>query len=669
MENFEYILRYYLPVKPYFDEEYTAKRFEELISFCKDTGCETVMFFVALNPDWYYMPDTIENCRAVREQLLPYVKKLREEGIAYQINFQDWIGQTLGGADFSDVFSWENMVDHKGRESLGTGCFFGEKFLKISEERLRIWAETEPDAIWLDDDFRLHNHGSPSLAAAEGKPRYADYYCFCDEHIRRFNEKHGTSYDRETILSEIQKDGEPTEMRVKYLDFQAETIAEAADWVRNAVQSISPKTHLAQMTSLPDVHAAEGRNWGTFLTSLCGEYDPIIRAHFGEYAEPSSRDFVTPFRMLSQLRANIRECFDGHVEYYTEIENTRYTVWTKSRAASVYQLFLSAFMGTPGVTLAIHDLDGGALGEEPRYWAMLKDNKELLNTVKTYGFDKMKELGVAIPTSSDSGRKIRLSGGGYEEMGGNGRYFEHYLLKMGIPCTYVNGKELDSGKVIALDRFTASYLSDDELKLILSGGVLMEGGAAEVLIGRGYAEYIGVDSMTLKRCDANVEIIKTFTRPDGTHIRIPSRAPIGCWYESELNETTQVLSEFADPRGNRSAAMTRFENSLGGKVAVYHAVKDFGNGFYTHNRETFIKDVIASLSPEIPRIDCDSYLLTTVRENENGDRYYFVCNLSTDAIDKLTIDGERVDITLGVYGCAIFERKNGTLNLVVKARI
>ena len=667
MKNFEYILRYYLPVKPYFDEEYTATRFEELIKFCKDTGVETVMFFVALNPDWYYMPDTVENCRAVREQMLPYIKRIREEGLGYQINFQDWMGQTLGGADFSDVFGWENLVDHTGREALGAGCFFGEKFLKFSAERFKIWAETEPDAIWMDDDFRLHNHGSPSLAAAEGKPRYADYYCFCDEHIRRFNEKHGTSYDRDTILREIQKDGEPTEMRVKYLDFQAETIAEAADWVRNAVQSISPKTRLAQMTSYPDVHAAEGRNWGTFLTSLCGEYKPLVRAHFGDYSEPSSRDFVSPYKMFSQLDANIRETYDGEVEYYPEIENTRYTVWTKSRAASVYQMFLSAFMGTPGVTLAIHDLDGGAFYEEPRYWQMLKDNKELLTTVKGYDFGKMKERGVAFPTSCDSGRKIRLTGGGYTEMGGEKRYLEKYLLKMGIPCTFVNGKELNSDGVIALDHFSASYLSDDELKLILSGGVLMDGGAAEVLIGRGYAEYIGVNAMTLRMCDANVEIIKTFKRPDGTHIRIPSRAPIGCWYKSDINEKTEVLSEFADPRGNRSVAMTYYENALGGRVAVYHAVNDFGNGFYTHNREKFIKDVIARLSPKTPRIDCDSYLFTTVRENENGDRYYFVANLSTDVINGVTLDGERVDIDLAVYGTAIFERKNGTLGLVAKA--
>ena len=50
MEQFEYILRYYLPVKPYFDEAYTEKRFRELIEFCKDTKTETVMFFCGPEP-------------------------------------------------------------------------------------------------------------------------------------------------------------------------------------------------------------------------------------------------------------------------------------------------------------------------------------------------------------------------------------------------------------------------------------------------------------------------------------------------------------------------------------------------------------------------------------------------------------------------------------------
>ncbi len=217
--------------------------------------------------------------------------------------------------------------------------------------------------------------------------------------------------------------------------------------------------------------------------------------------------------------------------------------------------------------------------------------------------------------------------------------------------------------IISLEEAGGSYL-----KLVLSGGVLLEAGAASKLIERGFSEYIGINSLSAQLRLNNLEIIKTFTRPDGTHIRIPSRISIGCWYKSVCDEKTEILSEFADPRGNRSAAMTYFENSLGGRVAVYHARSDFGTGFFTHNRVKFIKDVIARLAPNIPRIDCNSYLLTTVRENEVGDRYYFVANLSTDAIDTVTLDGDKVDIELAVYGAAIFERKDGKLRLIAKAK-
>ena len=39
-----YILRYYLPVKPHFDEGYTKKRFDDLLDYCKKTKIGAVMF-------------------------------------------------------------------------------------------------------------------------------------------------------------------------------------------------------------------------------------------------------------------------------------------------------------------------------------------------------------------------------------------------------------------------------------------------------------------------------------------------------------------------------------------------------------------------------------------------------------------------------------------------
>ena len=192
-----YILRYYLPVKPYFDEEYTEKRFKELLNFCRDKKIKAVMFYVALSPDFYYMPDSPEYALQVRDIMLPYIKKLRDSGIGYQLNFQNLVGSTLGGVDFSDKYDYEFLVDHKGRTATGCGCFIGKKFRENGEKRLKLWAETHPDIIWIDDDLRYHNHGTPLIAVRDGKDcPYMDYYCFCDGHIKLFNERNGCNFTK-----------------------------------------------------------------------------------------------------------------------------------------------------------------------------------------------------------------------------------------------------------------------------------------------------------------------------------------------------------------------------------------------------------------------------------------------------------------------------------------
>lgn len=182
-------------------------------------------------------------------------------GVGYQLNFQNLVGATLNGVDFSDRYDWEFLVDQYGVESKGCACPIGKKFRENSAERLKIWAETEPDIIWIDDDLRLHNHGTPLMSLlAGGRGDYMDYYCFCDEHIRLFNEKTGGRYDRETLVAAMTQEGEASSVREQYLSFLCETIVDTAAWIEKTVHAVSPKTKIAQMTSLADVHAAEGRD-------------------------------------------------------------------------------------------------------------------------------------------------------------------------------------------------------------------------------------------------------------------------------------------------------------------------------------------------------------------------------------------------------------------------
>ena len=142
-------------------------------------------------------------------------------------------------------------------------------------------------------------------------------------------------------------------------------MCETASWVCSQIHKISPFTRIAQMTSVPDVHAVEGRNWRGFLECLSGEgYKPIIRPHFGPYTEVSPASFVNSYTMLDQTMANIGIQVKDNVDYCPELENTRFTRWAKSRVPG-FQLILGQLIGCRGITLSLFDLEGTPLSEEP----------------------------------------------------------------------------------------------------------------------------------------------------------------------------------------------------------------------------------------------------------------------------------------------------------------
>ena len=212
--RFKYNLRYFLP---YFPEWGSAalcrRRLRELLAFCRRAEIGAVQFFVNFGTGQHYMPPATAACQAhwaewMRDEVAPAI---RGAGLSFQLNFMLLLGANTGGADHRGQYPWNFMVDQHGKESKGCPCPSDPVFRKQMGAMLRLWAGTRPDIFWIDDDFRLHNHGN-----GNGE---MDFYCFCPRHLKAFGERLGRAVSRKELVEAILAPGEPHPLRGEWMSF------------------------------------------------------------------------------------------------------------------------------------------------------------------------------------------------------------------------------------------------------------------------------------------------------------------------------------------------------------------------------------------------------------------------------------------------------------------
>lgn len=627
-----YILRYYLPCEPVYPEAVTKQRADELLEYCIKNRVEAVMLYVDLNPHWYYMPDSIEHTDYYVPIIAEFGKRLREHGISYQLNYQNLFGSWDGGADLRSVCEWENFVDEEGLESWGCACSMGKRFREKAGYKLTAWAKTGADVIWIDDDIRFSHHRASVRDAWSGKipAERLDFGCFCDDHIALFNKKNGTNYTREEIKNGI---FEGNEVRKLWLTFSGECVDDVAKWISDTVHAVAPDTKVAIMTSLPDTHNTEGRRWGSFLENISGGKRPMLRPTFGPYIESRPKAFHTSYSRVEQLKADICATYGSEVDFCPEIENTRFTRWAKSMAATGYQLTLGAFLGARGITLSIYDLDGCKLSEEPEIAELLCERRPLLDRLAKYDLWNYESEGIGLVTVPDRVKDTTYKVSGFRSLCMS-RFWDEHLLNMGIPCKYVTPDRFEKETAFALDGYTAKLLTDDEMKALLSKNLLLDSAAALEFEKRGFSKYLGVKVGDKIECIGGKEVFDTLSHEDGSMVQAPLRVFGGKW----RNITpcgAKVISRIITPYGTDFVGFSKFENELSGKVYVYATDGDVGDGFYSNFRAKLLKDICAELSGTV-KADNHSAALVAVKSS-GGEQFVYFATLAPDMQKDITI--------------------------------
>ncbi len=250
------------------------------------------------------------------------------------------------------------MVDPYGNVSSCCVCPLCPNWRRYIVEVFKLYASIKPNIIFIDDDFRYHNH--PPLIWGG---------CFCDSHLKVMSERIGKRVTREELVKKVLKPGKPHPYRKIWLDIFHEGLVSLAHEICKAVKSISKDTKLGLMCSDPMVHAAEGRKWDELLKALCGDDVIIVRPHTGPYSETSPPHWHSGFAILLHTIAVLPK--ESYI--YPEIENFPYTRFSKSVTQTKLQITFSLAIGSKGVMLNLFDFMGNSI-TEIKYKEMLIKN-------------------------------------------------------------------------------------------------------------------------------------------------------------------------------------------------------------------------------------------------------------------------------------------------------
>jgi hypothetical protein len=180
------------------------------------------------------------------------------------------------------------------------------------------------------------------------------------------------------------------------------------------------------------------------------------------------------------------------------------------------------------------------------------------------------------------------------------------LAKFGLPYT----TRPDAKGPAILIASIAETMSDEEIRALLAGGVLMDAPAADLLIRRGFGSFLGVDvEMAKERLPITDETILPAAGcvRKGRHVNAfyilfaGTEGTVSRFAVLKPHEGTEVWSEFTGVGGKQvTPSLTFARNALGGRVAVLSVslLDNRSSGLYNLRKQEMLRNLFLKLTPD-----------------------------------------------------------------------
>jgi len=609
-----YMLRYYIR------SETASQQTNALIVYCRQHHIRHLILFSDNHWDMGWNLPTLEEASARVAILKPVVRQLHQAGLHTSLNMMTTIGHGDFGRDERSRFSWQFMVGDDGAESHTAPCPLDPTWRDYIAKLYSLYAALEPEILYIDDDFRYHNHQPFAWG------------CFCPLHLRKMARRTGRNLGREELLDRIlTARSQPSEEREQWLKLCGDSILEAARTISESVKKASPQTCMGLMCGVPDVHAAEGWRWDDMVRAMSvSGNQPVLRPSYASYSEGTQRDVVMDLAPLRKLQA----CLAGKMRLTPEFENFPFTEFSKSARLTRLQIALSAFLAPPDLTLDIHAYTDPQLGDVPAHTKVLDDSFTYFNGVVAWATECRKERGLQVLWDDRLPLHRTLEVARMSALPAS-PCWEGTLDLLGFATTFYPGEVRVAG---------SSYLEErtqGEIQSLLKTKLLIDGDAAQLLVERGFGEQVG-----LKTCapmgGTNYEqlVNKDFA---GRFINQNFASMFSNKYRLEPLEQAILVSKMFGPAASFSApGMTLFENASGGRVGIIPFSGSHGDlyslEFRNWVRQFALKKMLEWINRgPLPLVVADAANVLPLRRDGDNAVLIGVANLSADPMPQTVL--------------------------------
>lgn len=572
---------------------------------------------------------------------------LEQKGITMSVNHWHSVMHADLGKHFAADQHFRPMVDVKGNTADLCVCPLCTEWQNYIGKIYARYAELDPSILWVEDDFRLHNH-DPLVWGG----------CFCDEHMKLYSQRAGKELTREEFLAGVLQPGQVHPYRKIWLDVARETMLSAAGAISKAVRAVSKDAKVGLMSSVPYVHAAEGRDWHAILKTLAGGCAPVNRIHLPGYQENAPSKYLHNFNMVSMMN---RAMIPAETEVYPELENFPFSLFSKSRQFTRFQLLSALPLDLAGITIDLYDLNGNGIVWEDGYQDMLRDVKPYLNKLTELGVFKGARKGVKVLYSPRSSYTIHTTAGtAMEELYPQECFWGALLPAMGIPYAYSDDVAME-GQIVAVSGQVLRNYSEAQLTTLFQKNfVILTGDAAWTLCDMGLAHLAGIESAKWVPQNDGTYAYEQVTNGRVYRGRTNARASaiVSCSDVLDVHYRKDVrLEEYSAMFDSFRRRTLPCQTVVDGHVLIYpyghfEQPGEIPPMLLSALRQEILQDVLLAAGASFPMVQGAPYLEPHYL-TKDGEEYLYLVNGSTDPVYHVDLTIPGLPATLECRHCTV----------------